>query len=216
MYTNKEVDTMLSQVEQEFEKAFGSINKNENSEELTEELELETAEEEVSIAKSEDSDDEYETVEELYASMEKSEQEAHYNSLKKVIFGEEEASIAKSEETEIETEDESEDLVKSENDQLKVENEELKKNYGQMNDLINQLFKKKAPEQKAITSTNFIAKSEETQNEDIDLSSLSKSEITNKLGKIDYSTLEKSDREAINEYCLNNGSVNKIKHLIKE
>jgi hypothetical protein len=74
---------------------------------------------------------------------------------------------------------------------------------------------KKAPSQKAITATNYIAKSEEEDNQ-VDFSKMTKGEITSKLKSIDYSSLEKSDREAINEYCLNNGSVEKIKHLIKE
>jgi len=213
MYTKSEVNTMLSQVEQEFEKALDSINKNEEIEviEETQEDEVETA-----IAKSEEDEqgEEYETVDELYASMEKNEQEAHYNSLKRAIYGEvEEEQIAKSEETE---EVEIEDLAKSENEQLKAENEELKKSYDEVSELLGKLFKKKAPAQKAITATSYIAKSEETQEDEVDYSTMSKSEITSKLNKVDFGSLQKSDRDAINNFYLNNTSVDKIKHLIKE
>lgn len=118
------------------------------------------------------------------------------------------ASIGKSEEIQ---------MVKSENENLKEENEELKKNLENIEGLINKMFNtKKAPSQKAITSANYIAKSEEAEENEIDFSKMTKSEITSKLKSLDYSSLEKSDREAINEYCLNNASVNKIKHLIKE
>lgn len=109
----------------------------------------------------------------------------------------------------------SEDNVEVE--MLKSENEELKKSYEELNTLVEQLMnstKKAAPAGKAITSSNYIAKSEETEQEEVDLSSLSKNEISSKLKSLDYSKLEKSDRKAINEYYLENGSVDKIKHLI--
>lgn len=219
MYTKEQVDEMLFQVEQEFNNALGSIAKNEDTEIETsqvEEVEVEEIEksEEPAEYYEEVETEDYETIDDLYASMSKNEIEAHYESVKRVMFGEaEEESIAKSESKE---ESEEIQMVKSENNDLKEKNEELKKSLENIENLINKMFNtKKAPSQKAITATNYIAKSEEEDNQ-VDFSKMTKGEITSKLKSIDYSSLEKSDREAINEYCLNNGSVEKIKHLIKE
>jgi len=213
MYTEKQVDDMLSQVEQEFEKALGSIEKNE---------ETEVQVEEEVIAKSEEVEgQEYETVDDLYASMNKGEKEAHYNSIKKAMFGESKEEvevIAKSEE--IETEEVETKMSKSESEiNLENENKELKKNLDSINGLLGKMFdKNSAPKGKAITSTSYIAKSEQNEKEEEDnaFESMSKSEITSKLNKIDYADLSKTDRTSINEFCLKNGSVDKIKHLIKE
>jgi hypothetical protein len=271
MYTEKQVDDMLSQVEKEFEKALDSIAKNEEVEtevEASEELETEEV-----IAKSEETEEveteesEYETVDELYGSMTKSEIEAHYNSIKKIMFGEELEKAAKRDHAEGDTamdefypgkeekeklgedyedlsphakeqmakerqkkaskeagfgkaEDESEEtevLAKSENEvKLEEENEELKKNLETVNELLGKLFnKEEAPKGKAITNTDYIAKSEEAKEEGKDFASMSKSEVTSKLKSIDYSELSKSDRNAINEYCLKNTSVETIKHLLR-
>jgi len=221
MYTKEQVDEMLFQVEQEFNNALGSIAKNEDTEieasqvEEVEVEEIEKSEEPAEYYEEAEAED-YETIDDLYASMSKNEIEAHYESVKRVMFGEaEEESMAKSE-SEEEEETEEIQMVKSENSNLKEENEELKKSLENIENLINKMFNtKKAPSQKAITATNYIAKSEEEDNQ-VDFSKMTKGEITSKLKSIDYSSLEKSDREAINEYCLNNGSVEKIKHLIKE
>jgi hypothetical protein len=228
MYTKEQVDEVLSQVEQEFEKAMGSIEKNEeelNSEEVETAVAQETEDLQKSeVEESEAQEEDYETIDDLYASMTKGEKEAHYASIKKALYGEEETPvveepIAKSEEAEEVSEEKEEVLAKSENDELKSENEELKKNLDQVNELLSKMFDfgKKAPEQKAITATNYIAKSEDTkENDEIDLSKMSKSEITSKLNGVNFSELSKSDREAINDFYLENGSVDKIKHLIKE
>jgi hypothetical protein len=108
----------------------------------------------------------------------------------------------------------------SETDMIKAENEELKKSVETMTELLNKLFSsgKKAPAQKAITEISYIAKSEESESETkgLDISKMSKSEITNKLKSVNYAELSKSDRDCINDFYLNNGSVEKIKHLIKE
>jgi hypothetical protein len=109
-------------------------------------------------------------------------------------------------------------MGKSEED-LMTEVEELKKSIETYEGLLDKVFaKKNAPKGKALTGYDVIAKSEsiESEKEGIKLESMSKSEITSKLKTIDYSTLTKSDRSAINEYCLENASVEKIKHLIKE
>jgi hypothetical protein len=218
MYTKTEVDEVLSQVEQEFEKALNSIKKSESTEEEIETEEIQAQEELSKSEEIEEVEEEVETIDDLYSSMTKSEIEDHYNSIKRVLFSEAEETqeevIEKSEEIE-----EVESMLKSENDELKSENEQLKKSVEEMSSLINRLFEsteKKAPSQKALTSADYIAKSEEVVEEGIDLSSLSKNEITSKLNKLNYAELSKSDREAINNYCLENGSVEKIKHLITE
>jgi hypothetical protein len=220
MYTKQQVDDMLSQVEQEFENALGSIAKSEENIEEEKEIEVEAQAEELEKSETEEveaEEEDYETIDDLYASMTKSEKEAHYAAVKKSIFGEEveeeaveEQSMEKSEEVEAKEDEEVE--------MLKSENEELKKNYEQLNELVSKLFNtKKAPAQKAVTNVNYIAKSEETEFEEKeDFSNMSKSEVTAKLKAIDYSELKKSDREAINNYYLDNGSVDSIKHLIRE
>jgi len=220
-YTKAQVDEMLLQVEQEFEKTLESIVKNEEIE--TEELE---------------SSEEFETIDELYSSMDKSEIEAHYNAIKKVMFGEAEESMVKEEsaaheaaESEEEEKKEKKDKKEEEKEEMEkcgdmvaakksetdlaTENEELKKNLETLNSLVSKLFnEKKAPSQKAITNASFIAKSEESEIPTFDASELSKSEITSKLKALDYGKLSKSDRDAINNFYLQNGSVDKIKHLI--
>lgn len=225
MYTKQQVDEMLSQVEQEFENALGNIAKSEESIEEENDIEVE-AEASEELEKSEDEEieteeEDYETIDDLYASMTKSEQEAHYAAIKKTLFNEqieteeeiEEEAVQKSEEVKVEAIQNDEKV-----DMLKSENEELKKNYEELKSMVDQLFNmKKAPAQKAVTNVNYIAKSEESNNkEKVDLSDLSKKEITAKLKTIDYSGLKKSDRDAINNYYLDNGSVESIKHLIRE
>ena len=192
---------MVKKVEVEEIKVSEDLSKNEESEEL------------------EYTNEDYDTIDEIYSSMDKSEKEAHYASIKKAIFSEEteevkEESIAKSEEvktSEVET------MVKSENEELKTQNSELKKSLDTVNELLEKMFdKKKAPAQKAITGYSVVAKSEVLENEEakVDLSEMSKSEITSKLKLVDFGSLNKSERNAINEFYLNNGSVEEIKHLI--
>lgn len=222
MYTKEQVDEMLSQVEQEFENALGSIAKSEENIEEENDIEVEAQESE-ELEKSEDQEveteeEDYETIDDLYASMTKSEQEAHYAAVKKSLYGEE----VEAQQEEVEEKIEKSEAKAEENDEeevemLKSENEELKKNYEELKSMVDQLFNvKKAPAQKAVTNVNYIAKSEESNSEEIDFSEMSKNEITAKLKTIDYSGLKKSDREAINNYYLDNGSVDSIKHLIRE
>lgn len=217
MYTKEQVDEMLLQVEQEFEKTLEGIAKNENTqvEEIAEE-----------IQNSED----FETIDELYASMDKSEIEAHYNSIVKVMAKEESAEH-EAEESEEEEKKEHKKGKKEEKEEMEKcgdmvaakksektlveENEELKKNIETLNELVGKLFAtKKAPAQKAVTNLNFIAKSEENETTSFNVEGMSKGEITSKLKSLDYASLSKSDKEAINNFYLQNGSVSKIKHLI--
>lgn len=272
MYTKAQVDKMLLQVEQEFEKTLESIAKNEKNEPVVEESVEADAEE-------------FETIDDLYASMTKSEMEAHYSSLKKVMMAkaeekeeEKEESKEHEEKEEKKKKEEKEEMekcgemsakkaehaegraaepmnewrkkvkedgehdeddsahaleqkakakqkqaaaeahgVKKSEQSLIEENQELKKNLENLNELVNKLFSiKKAPEQKAITAANFIAKSEEVETEGFDVAEMSKGEVTAKLKTLDFQSLTKSDRDAINNFYLKNGSVDKIKHLISK
>lgn len=234
MYTKEQVDEMLLQVEQEFEKTLGSISKSEKNQ---------TTEESASA-----DSEEFETIDELYASMSKNEIDAHYSSIKKVMLAKSEDEDCEMEKEEHEMEEEKEEhekkekkedeekeehekkedekemekcgempaAKKSETSSLVQENEELKKNIETLNDLVSKLFSKKAPSQKAITATSFIAKSEETEQASFDISEMSKGEITSKLKALNFGSLSKSDRDAINNFYLQNGSVEKIKHLISK
>ena len=240
MYTKAQVDEMLLQVEQEFERTLEGIAKNEKNQIVEESVEADS--------------EEFETIEDLYASMTKNEIEAHYSSIKKVMMTksedeEEEESkeheekekkedkrheekeemekcgemSAKKSEDEDEEEEEEEKkksdapkMDKSEKS-LVAENEALKKNLESLNDLVNKLFaSKKAPAQKAITATSFIAKSEELETEGVNVAEMSKGEVTAKLKALDFQSLSKSDRDAINNFYLKNESVEKIKHLISK
>lgn len=227
MYTKEQVDEVLSQVEQEIQKSLGMIkSENTTSEEVSE---TEEVKEEV-IAKSEENSEEeldysqedFETIDEIYSGMSKSEKEAHYNAVKKALFGEEkEMAKSESEKTEtVETKEETKEessLLKTEMDSIKSENEELKKSMETMAELITKLMAgKKAPSRKAVTGTDYIAKSEDSETKESKVDSMSKSEITSKLKSLDYSSLTKSDREAINNFYLKNTGVGSIKHLIKE
>ena len=222
MYTKTQVDEMLLQVEQEFERTLESITKNEKNQVVEESVETDS--------------EEFETIDDLYASMSKNEIEAHYSSLKKVMMAkaeekeeekEEDKEHEEKEKKEAKKEDKEEEKeeiekcgdmsVKKSEKSLVQENEELKKNLDTLNDLVSKLFSsKKAPAQKAITAASFIAKSEEIETETAEIAEMSKSEITAKLKALDFQSLSKSDRNAINNFYLKNESVEKIKHLISK
>jgi hypothetical protein len=238
MYTKAQVDEMLLQVEQEFERTLEGIAKNEKNQVIEESAEADS--------------EEFETIDDLYSSMTKGEIEAHYSSIKKVMMAKSEdkeeseeheekekkedkkheekeemekcgeMSAKKSEDEDEEEEEEEKKksdapkMDKSEKS-LAEENEVLKKNLESLNDLVNKLFaSKKAPSQKAITATSFIAKSEELETEGVNVAEMSKGEVTAKLKALDFQSLSKSDRDAINNFYLKNESVEKIKHLISK
>jgi hypothetical protein len=111
----------------------------------------------------------------------------------------------------LKSEDLSLDLVKSENNLLKKELEDLKKKEAAIDQFLKTLVEKKvAPKQKAITSLDYIKKSEDSEKV------LTKSEIHNVLlTKSQDPNLSEKDREAINGYYLSGGSVDNIKHLLR-
>lgn len=209
------------------------LEASENSTEVVEEVKLEKSEEQSEEVVEFDYDDEdLKEMETLYSSMSKSEAEAHLSCLAKVlgIEGQEEVSadMQKSESEEaVEVSEDKEDeisLMKSEIEAIKKENEELKKSAEALVSKLNEVFVKKsapaAPKQKAITKIEYIAKSEEDvvvedKKESVDVSKLSKNEITSILtGKIREGRLEKKDREAIDSFYLENKNIDTIKHLL--
>ena len=195
-------------------------------------------EQEQVVAKSEDKEnesaDEFDYDEEdlaemdkMYKSMTKSEVKAHLESLQKAI-GDEEQVIAKSEdESEEDSDNDVTDMLKSELSTVKKENEVLKeksdkleKSFKDLTAALAKFVKGKAPKQKAITKIEYVAKSEEEvksnkDKTDVDVSKLSKSEISKRLSeKIRSGKLEKAEREKINDYYINKSDIESIKHLL--
>lgn len=167
-------------------------------------------------------------MEQMYASMSKSELKAHHDAIRKCLDSQQaeqapaapemdkcgDMSMAKSEEnTSTENKPNQEvELLKSELEAQKTKSEELKKSLDAVSEFLTKLVKKTAPQGKAITSMDVIAKSESAP----ESKELSKSEITAILAKkAAEPSLSKSDREAINNFYLNGGSVNSISHLLK-
>lgn len=105
-------------------------------------------------------------------------------------------------------------LAKSEAAAEKAKATELQKNLDAATVFITKLVEKVgAPQGKAITSLDVIAKSEGAKAEE---QTLSKSEITAVLAKkCADPSLKKSDRDAINAFYLNGAGINTISHLLK-
>jgi hypothetical protein len=160
---------------------------------------------------------------EMYASMSNSERKAHHDAIMKCAMAEKapEHAMEKSEDTktaetvevpaDIQTTPDT-NLLKSELEAAKAEKEELKKNLDGVKEFLTALVKK-VPQGKAITSLDVIAKSEGSQEE----KQLNKSEVTAILmKKASDPKLEKSDREAINQfYATGQVNFNTISHLLK-
>jgi hypothetical protein len=105
------------------------------------------------------------------------------------------------------------ELLKSELEGAKAELAEIRKNYNGVETFLKKFVEKTAPAGKAITSLDVIAKSEGSEEE----KTLTKSEIHSALlKKAATPTLSKSDRDAINAYCLgDNKDIKGISHLLK-
>jgi hypothetical protein len=104
-------------------------------------------------------------------------------------------------------------LLKSEFEAQKAKSETLQKTLDGVTEFLTKLAKKtSAPQGKAVTSYDVIAKSEDESG----TTPMSKSEIVSILNKkASDPSLTKSDREAINNFYLSNASVNSISHLLK-
>lgn len=198
-YTEQDLQRIISDVENDFKK---SLSKAENA---TEETEIE-----VSLTKSEDedyTDMEKEELETLYANMTKAEAELHFASLTKYWENQTEETMAKSE-----VENEEVSLVKSENSLLKAEVDSLKKNIDQLIEALKANVNQ-APARKAITSIDYIAKSEQAPQTEV--KQYSRMEALKKLRNVASGSLSKSDQEAVIEFTLDNKiSTDTIKHLL--
>lgn len=227
-YSEQDMAKLISEVETEFK---DYLTKSEPTEEIAS-IEVkpeEVATEEV-IAKSEFDYDEDDISEmnKMYASMSKAEAEAHYKSIKSIVFVEDESKeMKKSEETETEVNEES-NLLKSENEGIKVELEtkskeveELKKNLETLTSIITKVVKT-APKRKAVTQMDgiqYIKKSEETtevEDNKVDYSKMEKKEINKVLStKIRSGEINKSeDRNNINKFCHGELQFDDIKYLL--
>jgi hypothetical protein len=164
-------------------------------------------------------EEDMEHMHQMYASMSPAERKAHHDCIVKCESMAKcgEMSMEKSEKTSTETievpvviqENPESTLLKSELEATKAKNEELKKNLDGIKEFLTALVKKSAPKGKAITSLDVITKSEYAEKKD-----LSKTEITSILmKKASDPKLEKTDREAINNYY-STGNVNTISHLL--
>jgi len=237
-FNEKDMAKLISEVEVEFKQHLAKAEQS-----IDEEVSIETPEananEEVSLAKSEEVEYEYDEsditeMNKMYASMNKSEKEAHYNSIKSTLFTEEEAPSENLKKSEVVTkevivEDEEKTLLKSERDTIndklaksEQEKEELKKNFEMLTEVVTKMVKR-APARKAVTkigNVQVLKKSEEEVTEikadEVDYSKLSRKEINNVLvqnmrnGKIAKS----EDRQKVTQYCHKEIDLDAIKHLL--
>ena len=200
-YTEEDMLKVIQEVESEFSQALAKAEAEVKEEEATEDFEQEETE--------------------LYSSMEKSEAQAHFEALSKVLNV---TDIKKSEVKEdVKVDNKESDLIKSEiktlkesNDELKKSNDELKKNLEQAIAIITKTVKPSAPQRKAIvTEMEYIKKSEEENTTSKDVSSLSKSEISQKLSEqIRSGKLEKKDKDMVLKYYDGHTNLESIKHLL--
>jgi hypothetical protein len=164
---------------------------------------------------------------EMYGSMNKHELKAHHDSIRSALdkcmgMDKQEAPMeqaapapapmAKSEVSiEIPVVSPELDLVKSELAAEKAKSDELKKNFDIVAQILSKLVKKGAPQAKAVTSVETLAKSETTH-----MTNLSQVQITEALTrKAKDPSLSKADRDAINAYYLSGTSITTINHLLK-
>lgn len=170
-----------------------------------------------------------EHMQKMYMSMSKGELKAHHDSCRAALDQKgmakcgEQAPMIKSETAvasiEVAADVKSEptkelELLKSEVATEKAKSEALQKNLDTVSAILTKLVEKKAaPQAKAITSLEVIAKSEGGSTE---AKPLTKGEIDAVLLKKSQDPkLEKSDRDAINNFYLGGGSINSISHLLK-
>ncbi len=164
-------------------------------------------------------DEDMEHMHTMYGSMSPGERKAHHDAIMKCVSAEKAPEAApsapmmeKSEKTEIKIEITNPEtvLLKSEIEAQKAQNQELQKNLDGVKAFLTALVKK-VPQGKAITSLDVVQKSETQETKQ-----LSKAEAVTILTKKSAEpTLSKSDREAINAFCLSDANFNTISHLLK-
>lgn len=235
----KEMDIVLAKAESEA-KPEESLAKSEDKADEKKEAKDDAAK--ADDKKDEDKHDyddaDMEEMHKMYASMGKSERAIHHDAIKKCMEKCGEMMVAKSEEQPKEeplkkSEDaevlkkaeETAALMKSELDAktkelegAKKENDGLKKNVDELIAALNGFLTKKGPQRKAITSIEYVKKSEvEDKKPEVKTESLSKNEITAILTKkASDPSLSKKDREAIDKYYLKGASLEVVKHLLTQ
>lgn len=225
-YTDESLATLINDVDQAFN-AHLKKAESQNEEVLAKSEEEVQYQEELSqdedLEKSEgenfDYDEEdYANMDDLYSSMTKSEQIAHFESIKKTLNIEED-SMNKSESSENELK-KAEEMYKSEIEAKDAEIEDLKKSVTKLTSAMSDFLKRsKAPQRKAITKVGFMAKNEGNTEESkddngIDVTKLTKSEISKKLTSKIRGGLEKSERDKIDQYYDGQLKIDGIKHLL--
>lgn len=243
-YNEQDMAALISEVEAQFAEHLAkaeagneeSMKKSEEIEEIVEQaqdaIEASDHEEVQKSETTEDVDFDYDEediaeMDKMYASMTKSEAAAHYDSIKRALGDDSEEVVEKNEEVMTKSEEEMDSsdetgLLKSELDSVKKENQELKKSFENLTEALTKYVKKapSAPKQKAITRIEYIAKSEDevmekSEKKEVNVDKLSKTEVSKILSaKIRDGKLEKSDREKVNQYYLEAGSIDNIKHLL--
>jgi hypothetical protein len=169
-------------------------------------------------------DEDMEEMHKMYSSMGKAERQLHKSAIEKcgdmmVAKSEEvtkEEPLTKSEDAQsLKKAEEEISLAKKELDGVKEENEKLKKNLEEVVSAMNGFLSKKGPQRKAITSIEYVKKSEIENTPEAKV--LTKSEITAILNrKAADPSLSKSDREAIKTYYLKGASLEVVKHLLTQ
>lgn len=183
-------------------------------------------------------DEDQEEMHKMYHSMSKGELKLHKDSIEKcwmkkcgemsVVKSEEKNSegttLAKSEDADaIKKAEEATSLLKSELEAAKgkidesaKENAELKKSISELTAALDGFLKGKGPVRKAITSIEIVKKNENETGNKPEARELTKSDIKAKLTqKASDPSLSKSDRAAINKYCMVEGtSLDTVKHLL--
>lgn len=240
-YTEQDLSKLIGEVEKEFtahlakaEEASLAKSETANAEAAAAEaapaVEAPAATVEAPLAKAEDEKDDekcdydekdHEEMHKMYKSMTKAERKAHLDAISKCG----EMSMKKSEETSGEAKVETPiadtskevELIKSEfSAKLAAEeakSAELKKNLDAVSEFLTKFVKKTAPQGKAITNLDSVAKSESGEVEE---KPLAKSEINIRLAKkAAEPSLAKSDRDAINAYYLNGADIKTVSHLLK-
>lgn len=158
-------------------------------------------------------DDDHAELHKMYSSMGQKEKQAHLDSLHKalgVVAKQPEAPIAPMAKSEdLGKKEEEIALVKAEVATLTAKNAELLKNMEIVKSFL-ATVQKSVPQRKSIESLDFVKKSEDQEKV------LDREEVKAiLLQKGRNEALSKSDRLAIDNYCLNGKSVETIKHLLK-
>ena len=227
-YSEKEMAALINEVENQFS---DHLKKAENDEvkvnlQKSEEANKENVSEEIEVVleKSENTgfdydEEDYGEMDTMYASMNKAEQAAHYASICKSLSIEVTPSNEESNTDMKKSETETNDLHKSELASKDVEIGDLKKSIETLTTAMSKFVKARAPQRKAVTNIEYIAKSEgdvkKSEEKSEDVSKLSKSEISKRLSaKIRSGELKKSERDQITNYYDNTIKFDKIKHLL--